>query len=56
MMDWKILKVGDKYEVHNEFGYWTEFDSYADASCWVKDKNEEFKRDCERARKHKNEI
>ena len=50
-MEWRIIKVGDKYEVHNEFGYWTEFDSYADASCWVRDQLNEFERDCERARK-----
>lgn len=45
-MEWKIIKVGDKYEVHNEFGYWTEFNSYADASRWVRDKMDKFKGNC----------
>lgn len=32
---WKIIKVGDKYEVHNEFGFWKTFNSRKDAKEFI---------------------
>lgn len=36
-LPWVIVHEGDKYEIHNEFGYWTQKNTLEEAKKWVEE-------------------